>query len=203
MAQPLMLSVSFIRYNQRMADTPTDPAPAAAPPTTSAPAESVAAIDDLQAGVAALAASAAALDQAAATAADIVQEVQSVTPGASAAQNAGTNASAQNVKQPSGTAGGTNTAELSTIPPELRRLLVIEVPIIVRLGVRKMSVGEVIRFAVGAIIELQKASDEDLDLLANNLPVGRGQAVKVGENFGIRLTQVGSVKETIRKLGGT
>ena len=198
-----MLSISFIRYNLRMADSPTDPASAAAPSPASAPAESAAAIDDLQAGVAALAASAAALDQAVKTASDIVQEVQSVAPGAPAAQNAETNANATSAKRPSGTAdSATGAAEQHILPPELRRLLVIEVPIIVRLGLRKMPVGEVIRFAVGAIIELQKASDEDLDLLANNLPIGRGQAVKVGENFGIRLTQVGSVKETILKLGG-
>jgi flagellar motor switch protein FliN/FliY len=87
-------------------------------------------------------------------------------------------------------------------PPELRRLLAIEVPVIVQLGTRRMSVAEVMRFSVGAIIEFQKSADEDLDLLANNKPIGKGHAVKVGENFGIKLTTVGPVKETIRKLGG-
>ncbi len=85
--------------------------------------------------------------------------------------------------------------------PEISRLLAIEVPIIVQLGMRRLSVGEVMRFAVGAIIEFQKPADEDLELLANNRPVGKGQAVKVGENFGLRLTASGSVRETIRALG--
>jgi flagellar motor switch protein FliN/FliY len=85
--------------------------------------------------------------------------------------------------------------------PEVQKLLAIEVPVIVQLGVRRMSVGEVMRFAVGAIIEFQKAADEELELLANNRPIGKGHAVKVGENFGIKVTAVGPMKETIRKLG--
>lgn len=84
---------------------------------------------------------------------------------------------------------------------DVARLLAIEVPIIVQLGRRRMTVGEVMRLGVGAIVEFNKAADEELDLLANNKPIGRGHAVKVGENFGIRITTVGSVRETIRKLG--
>jgi flagellar motor switch protein FliN/FliY len=87
-------------------------------------------------------------------------------------------------------------------PAEVNRLLAIEVPVIVQLGMRKMNVGEVMRLAVGAIVEFHKPSDEELDLLANNKPIGKGHAVKVGENFGIKITSVGTVKDTIRKLGG-
>ena len=85
---------------------------------------------------------------------------------------------------------------------EYRSLLAIEVPIIVQLGQRRMTVGEVMRLAVGAIIEFNKSAEEEMDLLANNKPIGRGHAVKVGENFGIKINHVGSIKETIRKLGG-
>jgi len=88
------------------------------------------------------------------------------------------------------------------IPRELQRLLAIEVPVIVQLGARRLTVGEVMRFSVGAIIEFNKAADEELDLLANNKPIGKGQAVKVGENFGIKISSISPVKETIRKLGG-
>jgi flagellar motor switch protein FliN/FliY len=85
---------------------------------------------------------------------------------------------------------------------DLLRLLAIEVPVIVQLGRRRMTVSEVMRFAVGAIIEFNKSADEDLELLVNNKTIGKGHAVKVGENFGIRISNIGSVKETIRKLGG-
>lgn len=85
---------------------------------------------------------------------------------------------------------------------EYRRLLAIDVPVIVRLGQRRMTVGEVMRMSVGAILEFHKPSDEELELLVNNKPVGKGHAVKVGENFGIKITKIGPLRETIRKLGG-
>jgi flagellar motor switch protein FliN/FliY len=92
-----------------------------------------------------------------------------------------------------------------TASPEsdVGRLLAIEVPVIVQLGMRRMTVSEVMRLAVGAIVEFHKPSDEELDLLANNKPIGKGHAVKVGENFGIKISTMGTVKETIRKLGGS
>jgi flagellar motor switch protein FliN/FliY len=86
--------------------------------------------------------------------------------------------------------------------PEFQRLLVIEVPVIVLLGQRRMNVGEVMRLAVGAIVEFSKSADEELDLLINNKPIGKGTAVKVGENFGIKITNIGSVRDVIMKLGG-
>ena len=86
--------------------------------------------------------------------------------------------------------------------PEVHRLLEIEVPVIVQLGNRRLTVGEVMRLGVGAIVEFNKSAEEELDLLANNKVIGQGHAVKVGENFGIKISVIGSVKETIRKLGG-
>ncbi|MCL2640692.1 MAG: FliM/FliN family flagellar motor switch protein [Phycisphaerales bacterium] len=87
------------------------------------------------------------------------------------------------------------------VSSEVARLLAIEVPVIVQLGMRKLTVSEVMRLAVGAIIEFGKSAEEELDLLANNKAIGKGHAVKVGENFGIKVTTIGSVQETIKKLG--
>ena len=84
---------------------------------------------------------------------------------------------------------------------ELHRILRLEVPVIVKLAERKLSMSEVLRLGVGAIIEFAKSSDEPLDLLINNKPIGVGEAVKVGENFGLRITQVGDVKTVIKSMG--
>jgi flagellar motor switch protein FliN/FliY len=86
---------------------------------------------------------------------------------------------------------------------ELQRILHLEVPVIVKLAERKLSMSEVLRLGVGAIIEFAKSSDEPLELLINNKPIGVGEAVKVGENFGLRITQVGDVKSIIKSMGGT
>ena len=80
-------------------------------------------------------------------------------------------------------------------------ILKIEVPIIVEIGHRDLPCGEVINLVPGAIIELPKQSDEELDLLVNNRAIGVGVAVKVGEHFGIQIAKLGGVEERIDALG--
>jgi len=96
-------------------------------------------------------------------------------------------------------------AQRKEAPPpslgELERILRLEVPVIVRLAERKLNMSEVMRLGTGAIIEFFKASDEPLELLINNKVIGAGEAVKVGENFGLRITQIGDVKSVIRSMG--
>lgn len=84
------------------------------------------------------------------------------------------------------------------MPSPIESFSSLEVPIIVRLGEREMPVREVLNLVPGSIIELPKSADEELDLLVNNRPIGSGTAVKIGENFGIRLTYVGSDIEKAR-----
>lgn len=72
------------------------------------------------------------------------------------------------------------------------QVLKLEVPVGVLLGERLMRVHEVVGLVPGAIIELTKDSETELDLTVNGHPVATGTAVKVGENFGIRLRFIGS-----------
>ena len=87
-------------------------------------------------------------------------------------------------------------------PPanELNRILRMEVPVIVKLAERKLMLSEVMRLGVGAIIEFFKSSEEPLELLINNKTIAVGETVKVGENFGLRLTQIGDIRGTIQSL---
>ena len=84
---------------------------------------------------------------------------------------------------------------------EVARILRLEVPVIVKLAERKLSMSEVMRLGIGAIIEFSKSSDEQLELLINNKAIALGETVKVGENFGLRVTQIGDVKAVVRALG--
>ena len=86
---------------------------------------------------------------------------------------------------------------------DLNRILRLQVPVIVRLAERRLLLSEVMRLGTGAIIEFFKRSDEPLELLVNNKPIGVGETVKVGENFGLRLTQIGDVKQIIQALGNS
>jgi flagellar motor switch protein FliN/FliY len=84
---------------------------------------------------------------------------------------------------------------------ELQRILRLQVPVIVKLAERKLTFAEVMRLGPGAIIEFSKSSEEPLELLINNKTIGLGEAVKVGENFGLRINQIGDVREVIRSMG--
>lgn len=84
---------------------------------------------------------------------------------------------------------------------DLTAALRLEVPLIVQLGERSLTVSEVVSLVPGAIIELSKSADDELDLLVNNKQIGTGSAVKVGENFGIRINYLGNIRERIAALG--
>jgi flagellar motor switch protein FliN len=83
---------------------------------------------------------------------------------------------------------------------ELARILRMKVPVIVKLAERKLNLSEVMRLGNGAIIEFFKSSDEPLELLINNKTIAVGETVKVGENFGLKITQIGDVRQIIQSL---
>ncbi len=85
---------------------------------------------------------------------------------------------------------------------DLRAILNLEVPLIVLLGTRDMRLKDVTGLLPGAIIELPKSAEDELELLVNNKVVATGRAVKVGENFGLRVSFVGDVAQRLSALGG-
>jgi flagellar motor switch protein FliN/FliY len=87
------------------------------------------------------------------------------------------------------------------VASDVRAILALEVPVIVRVGERVLTLGEVISLVPGAIIELAKHAEDELDLLVNNKQIGTGTAVKVGENFGLRISFIGDVRQRIAALG--
>lgn len=81
------------------------------------------------------------------------------------------------------------------------RILRLQVPVIVRLAERTMPLADIVNLSSGAIVEFDKPAEAELDLMINNKCIGKGQAVKVGENFGLRVTSIGSVRERIVAMG--
>lgn len=88
------------------------------------------------------------------------------------------------------------------MPTDLRTILQLEVPVIVQIAERKMSMDDLLALGPGAILEFHKSADEPLDLMINNKPIGHGAAVKLGENFGLRLKGLGSTAERLEALSG-
>lgn len=85
--------------------------------------------------------------------------------------------------------------------PDLGRIQKLRVPVIVRLAQRQMAISHIRGLSIGAIIEFEKSVEEPLDLLVNNRQVGRGVCVKVGENFGVQLTEIADRPQRVRSLG--
>ncbi len=83
----------------------------------------------------------------------------------------------------------------------LETILALEVPVIVQIAERVMTVEEVTAIAPGAIIELPKSANDDLEIRVNNKTIGTGNAVKVGENYGIRVTFLGDLDDRITAMG--
>ena len=87
------------------------------------------------------------------------------------------------------------------MPADLKSVLKLQVPLIVQIAERMMPFEDVMNLAPGAIIELPKKADEELAILVNNKAIGTGLAVKVGENFGVRVTYIGDLRQRIAALG--
>ena len=79
----------------------------------------------------------------------------------------------------------------------MARILRISVPISVTLAEKDFRLETLTAITVGTILEFDAASDAELTLYAANQPIGKGLAVKVGENFGLRVTSIGTIRERI------
>lgn len=85
---------------------------------------------------------------------------------------------------------------------DIDTILKLEVPVLVMVGECRMHLDDVLSLGPGAIMELERPADSDLVLMINNKAIGTGQAVKVGENFGIKISHIESAHDRINALGG-
>jgi flagellar motor switch protein FliN/FliY len=72
----------------------------------------------------------------------------------------------------------------------------------VTLAEREMNIESLLAITVGTIIEFDVPFDAELPLKVADRPIAQGQAVKVGENFGLQISRVHTVHQRIDALGG-
>lgn len=80
-------------------------------------------------------------------------------------------------------------------------IMKLDVPFVVVLGERRLNVRTVRQWIPGSIIELPISADEELDVRINNRSIGKGSAVKIGENFGLRVTSIVGKESRINAMG--
>ncbi len=71
----------------------------------------------------------------------------------------------------------------------------------VEVGRCKILLKDLLSMSEGYVIELEKLAGEPLDLYVNSRLIAHGEAVLVGDKFGIRLTDVVSKSDRVEKLG--
>ncbi|MET0388837.1 MAG: flagellar motor switch protein FliN [Polyangiales bacterium] len=81
------------------------------------------------------------------------------------------------------------------------RILDLPLTIHVELGHRRMRVDDLLQVAVGSVIELDTAAGAPLGIYANQTLIAQGEAVVVGEHYGVRVTEILTPSERVRKLG--
>ena len=84
---------------------------------------------------------------------------------------------------------------------EVQRIKKLTILISVKVAEADLTIRNVVTWSVGSIIEFDVAADAELSLMVGHQTIGFGQAVKIGENFGLRIGRLCSVQDRIRALG--
>lgn len=84
--------------------------------------------------------------------------------------------------------------------PELDVILDIPVRISMEVGSTSITIRNLLQLNQGSVIELDRLAGEALDVLVNGTLIAHGEVVVVNDKFGIRMTDVISPSERIKKL---
>jgi flagellar motor switch protein FliN/FliY len=105
---------------------------------------------------------------------------------------------------------GYERAHLNTLHPEggasgsedsnLEMILDVPVTISMEIGRTYISIRNLLQLNQGSVVELDRLAGEPMDVLVNGTLVAHGEVVVVNEKFGIRLTDVVSPTERVKKL---
>lgn len=83
---------------------------------------------------------------------------------------------------------------------ELDMIMDVPVTLAMEFGRTQISIKRLLQLQQGSIVELDRLASEPLDIYVNGTLVARGEVVVVNDKFGIRLTDIISLSERIKKL---
>ena len=122
--------------------------------------------------------------------------------GAAIAEQAQAEAAALKAQQASATVfkdfGGPSTS--GSTHNDIDFILDIPVQLTVELGRTKIAIKNLLQLAQGSVVELDGLAGEPMDVLVNGCLIAQGEVVVVNDKFGIRLTDIITPAERIRKL---
>jgi flagellar motor switch protein FliN/FliY len=94
----------------------------------------------------------------------------------------------------------TGAASKEAPPGDFDMILDIPVSLNVELGRTKISIRNLLQLAHGSVVELEGLAGEPMDVLVNGTLIAQGEVVVVNDKFGIRLTDIITPHERMRKL---
>jgi flagellar motor switch protein FliN/FliY len=94
-----------------------------------------------------------------------------------------------------------DTAGKASMMNELDMILDIPVQISVEIGRAKITIKNLLQLAHGSVVELDAMAGEPMSVFVNGTLIAQGEVVVVNDKFGIRLTDIITPSERMRKLG--
>lgn len=95
-----------------------------------------------------------------------------------------------------GSSGNTSEAPVR----DINMVLDIPVQLSVELGRTKVSIKHILQLGQGSVVELDALAGEPMDVLVNGYLIAQGEVVVVNDKFGIRLTDVVTPSERLRRI---
>jgi flagellar motor switch protein FliN len=95
----------------------------------------------------------------------------------------------------SGNSGNSDSAN-----NDINMILDIPVQLTVELGRKRIAIKNILQLAQGSVVELETLAGEPMDVLVNGYLIAQGEVVVVNDKFGIRLTDIVTPSERMRRL---
>jgi flagellar motor switch protein FliN/FliY len=95
------------------------------------------------------------------------------------------------------------TPQLTGSGNDINMILDIPVQLTVELGRTRIPIKHILQLAQGSVVELDALAGEPMDVLVNGYLIAQGEVVVVNDKFGIRLTDIVTPSERMRRLSKT
>ena len=112
-------------------------------------------------------------------------------------EDADGNAQAAQFEQLHADAEGTGGGDV-----KIDAILDVPVTIAMEIGRSRINIRNLLQLNQGSVVELDRLAGEPMDVLVNGTLIAQGEVVVVNEKFGIRLTDIVSPADRVKKLGG-
>ena len=97
-------------------------------------------------------------------------------------------------------AGGMTHPHATASANDINMILDIPVQLTVELGRKRLPIKSILQLAQGSVVELDTLAGEPMDVLVNGYLIAQGEVVVVNDKFGIRLTDIVTPSERMRRL---